>query len=178
MQALQGDESDWNLSGAGGVEKVVRLIIRRARASFDASFPIYALVGDTKVPLTPEQASELDAQALMMAGQTAAEIGEMVSKMLEADSSGAKPPLELGGLLAQPIPYDGSRTSMEIDLPEACDQCFRHLAEIGYVFDACTRMNLEWSWMCQPCFFCCGVGEGFGQLYAFDRTNVFLVLGL
>ena len=97
MQALQGDESDWNLSGAGGVEKVVRLIIRRARASFDASFPIYALVGDTKVPLTPEQASELDAQALMMAGQTAAEIGEMVSKMLEADSSGAKPPLELGG---------------------------------------------------------------------------------
>lgn len=158
----------------------MRLIIRRARDSFDGPFPIYALVGDTKVPLTPEQASELDVQALTMAGQTAAEIGEMVSKMLEADSSGAKPPLELGGLLAQPIPFDGSRTSMEIDLPEACDQCGRDLAEIGYVFDTCTRASLEWSWMCPPCFFGlgCGVGEGFGQLYAFDRTNVFLVLGL
>ena len=156
-----------------------RLLFRRARAAFDGPDPVYALMGNQRIPLSEDQVAELNRQVIELAGQPASLIRSTVSDMLAADKRGTKPPLDIAGFMRALTPYDGSEIETATNAPDSCDQCGRDLHGVGYYFDACTIENQMWSWMCPPCFFGlgCGVGEGYGQLYLRSEGEIFLILG-
>ena len=161
--------------------KISRFLLRRARAAFDGPLPLYGLeiVSGKKLPLSADQSEWLNKEALQLAERPSSEINEAVLKMLESDKLGTEPPMDIAGLMRSVEPYGGSYTAVDIDAPGSRDQCGRSLIEIGFFFDACTINNMQWSWMCPPCFFAlgCGVGNGFGQLYLRENGATFLVLG-
>lgn len=156
-----------------------RLIFRRARSSFDGPFPVFALMGNQRVPLSLEQIEWLNQEALSLANGSGPEIEAKLLEILAADHRGNEAPLHVAGFMRMPSPYDGGRKKANIDPPRHCDQCARGLSETGFFFDACTTEDLKWSWMCPPCFFGlgCGVGEGWGQLYRREKAQFFLILG-
>jgi hypothetical protein len=120
----------------------------------------------------------LNQQVLKLANQPAARIRSTILEMLEADSSGTKPPLDIAGFMRGLAPYDGEKSETVTNAPRSCDQCGRDLHDVGYYFDACTTENMMWSWMCPPCFFGlgCGVGEGYGQLYLHSGDKDFQLI--
>lgn len=154
-------------------------MFRRMRGDFDGPFPVYAPMGRQKIPLTADQITELNRQAIDLAERPASEIKDVILQMLHADQSGIAPPMDLAGFMREQEPYDGSRIESAINAPNNCDQCGRGLNDFGYIFDACTIENLLWAWMCPPCFFGlgCGVGNGYGQLYLREHGEVYLILG-
>ena len=156
-----------------------RVLLRRARADFDGPFPVYAAVGEKKAPLSDDQIAAAKQQALDLAGRPAPQIKNTLAEMLEADSSGTEPPMDIAGFMRGPEPYGGTRSETMTDAPKSCDQCGRDLNDVGYFFDACTIENMMWSWMCPPCFFVrgCGVGNGYGQLYLRADGKEYLILG-
>jgi hypothetical protein len=156
-----------------------RWIFHRARGDFDGGFPVYALFGKQKVPLTADQCKELNQQALRLARRPNTEIKSTIQEMLDADNSGNEHLLEIAGFLRAMRPYNGSRRKILTNAPSDCDQCGRDLGEVGFFLDACTIEDMKWSWMCPPCFFAlgCGVGYGFGQLYLREGNETFLILG-
>ena len=156
-----------------------RLLFRRARAAFDGPDPVYALMGGQRIPLSEDQISALNQQVIELAKQPASRIKNTVLKMLEADSAGTEPPLDIAGFMRELNPYDGVQSKTVTNAPDSCDQCGRDLHGVGYYFDACTIEDQMWSWMCPPCFFGlgCGVGEGYGQLYLRSDDEEFLIMG-
>ena len=156
-----------------------RLVLRRARADFDGPYPVYAVMGGQKMPLSKDQIGGLNQQALNLAEQPAPKIKIVLSKMLEADRFGTEPPMDIAGFIRQSEPYEGTRAATVTNAPNSCDQCGRDLNYVGYFLDACTIEKQMWSWMCAPCFFAlgCGVGNGYGQLYLREDDDDFLVFG-
>jgi hypothetical protein len=156
-----------------------RLVLRRARSSFDGPFAVFGVIAGQRIPLSAEQIATLNKQALFLVEQPESEINKIIVAMLNADRFGTEPPMDIAGFMRTESAYDGSRIETSSEPPDSCDQCGRDLGEMGYVFDACTTENLMWSWMCPPCFFGlgCGVGEGWGQLYFREHDQTFLVIG-
>jgi len=156
-----------------------RVLLRRPRAAFDGQDPVFAVMSGKKIALSSDHNAWLIKQSLELADQSSSSIKATLRAMLESDKLGIEHPMEIAGLMRGKTPYDGRHKKSEIDAPESCDQCSRNLTEVGFFFDACTISNMEWSWMCPPCFFAlgCGVGEGFGQLYLRQDGEAFLLLG-
>lgn len=155
------------------------MLFRRSRGDFDGPFPVYAPMGEQKIPLSEDQCTELNRQAIDLAGRPASEIKILIEQMLLADQSGTAPPMDLAGFMREQEPYDGSRKKFAANAPNNCDQCGRDLNKVGFFFDACTIENMLWSWMCPPCFFGlgCGVGNGYGQLYLREHGEEYIILG-
>jgi hypothetical protein len=157
-----------------------RLVLRRARGSFDGPFPVFGMIAGERIPLSAEQIAWLNKETLSLANRPEPEIKKVILAMLEADRSGTEPPMDIAGFMRTQSAYDGSRVEAATNTPDSCDQCGRDLGEVGYFFDGCTIENLMWSWMCPPCFFGlgCGVGNGFGQLYLQEQRQTFSILGI
>lgn len=157
-----------------------RWIFRRARSPIDGPFPVFALVGQRRIPLSPEQTAWLDDEASSLAQLKGLGIRGEIARMLDCDRTGAAADLHVAGFMRISTPYPGTLTPTPlIEPPERCDQCSRDLHDTGFLFDVCTTFQMKWCWMCPPCFFRvgCGVGEGWGQLYLQDGEQIDLVLG-
>lgn len=157
-----------------------RWIFRRARFSSDGPFPVFALVGQRRIPMSPEQMAWLDDEASSLSQLKGPQVRKEIARMLDCDQTGAEAHLHVAGFLRMPAVYSGTLTTVPLmQVPDRCDQCSRDLGDTGYFFDACTTFQMQWSWMCPPCFFRvgCGVGEGWGQLYLQNEGRVHLVLG-